>query len=272
MDILFYTVVGLIAATFGSLVGLGGGIIIVPALVYLGPYFIGESIPISTAVGTSLAVLIFTALSSTVTFFKQKRVDFKSGWLLFITCGPGAMLGSYTTQYVNAKSFQLGFGIFMLFMAVLLILRDYLKPLDIKWSIERTYTDGKGQTFQYGYSVLPVLVIGLAVGFIAGLFGVGGGALLVPVMVILFRYPPHVATATSMFVILLSALMGSTTHFALGEVNLWMVLGLAPTAIVGGWLGAVIASRLGSKKLLWVLRVTFLLVALKMIWEGAFLS
>lgn len=75
-----------------------------------------------------------------------------------------------------------------------------------------------------------------------------------------------------MFVILLSALMGSTTHFALGEVNLWMVLGLAPTAIVGGWLGAVIASRLGSKKLLWVLRVTFLLVALKMIWEGAFLS
>lgn len=123
-------------------------------------------------------------------FFKQKRVDFKSGWLLFITCGPGAMLGSYTTQYVNAKSFQLGFGIFMLFMAVLLILRDYLKPLDIKWSIERTYTDGKGQTFQYGYSVLPVLVIGLAVGFIAGLFGVGGGALLVPVMVILFRYPP----------------------------------------------------------------------------------
>ncbi len=73
MDILFYTVVGLIAATFGSLVGLGGGIIIVPALVYLGPYFIGESIPISTAVGTSLAVLIFTALSSTVTFFLNKN-------------------------------------------------------------------------------------------------------------------------------------------------------------------------------------------------------
>lgn len=272
MNILFYTAVGLIAATFGSLVGLGGGIIIVPALVYLGPYFVGDSISIATAVGTSLAVLIFTALSSTITFYKQKRIDFKSGWFFFITCGPGAMLGSYTTQYVHAKSFQLGFGIFMLFMAILLILRDYLKPFDIQWKIERTYTDGKGQTFQYGYSVLPALVVGLAVGFISGLFGVGGGALLVPVMVILFHYPPHVATATSMFVILLSALMGSTTHLILGEVNLWMVLGLAPSAIIGGWLGAITASRLSSSKLLWVLRATFVLVALKMIWEGAFLN
>ncbi|MCP1311765.1 sulfite exporter TauE/SafE family protein [Paenibacillus tyrfis] len=272
MSILFYTAVGLIAATFGSLVGLGGGIIIVPALVYLGPTFVGETISVSTAVGTSLAVLIFTALSSTLTFVKHKRVDFKSGWLLFITCGPGAMLGSYTTQFVNAKSFQLSFGLFMLLMAILLVLRDYLKPLKVKWHIQRTYTDGNGNTYHYGYSVLPALIIGLMVGFISGLFGIGGGSLFVPAMVLLFRYPPHVATATSMFVILLSSLMGSFTHFSLGEVNLWMVLGLAPSAIVGGWLGAKIASRLSGKKLLWVLRVTFVIVSFKMIWEGLVLA
>ncbi|AFC27873.1 hypothetical protein PM3016_930 [Paenibacillus mucilaginosus 3016] len=268
MSILFYTAVGLLSATFGSLVGLGGGIIIVPALVYLGPYFVGESISVATAVGTSLAVLIFTALSSTLTFVKQKRVDFKSGWLYFLTCGPGAMLGSYVTQFVDASSFQLSFGIFMLLMAILLILRDAMKPINIQWSIKRTYTDGQGQTFQYGYSVLPALCIGLAVGFISGLFGIGGGSLFVPAMVLLFRYPPHVATATSMFVILLSSILGSLTHLGLGEVNLWMVAGLAPTAIVGGWLGALIASRLSSRKLMWVLRITFILVAIKMIWEG----
>ncbi|CAG7659163.1 sulfite exporter TauE/SafE family protein [Paenibacillus allorhizosphaerae] len=272
MSFLFYTAVGLIAATFGSLVGLGGGIIIVPALVYLGPFFLGEHISVATAVGTSLAVLIFTALSSTMAFFKQKRVDFKSGWLYFITCGPGAMLGSYTTQFVNAKSFQLSFGFFMLLMAILLVLRDYMKPLNIKWSIERTYTDGSGRTFQYGYSVLPALATGLAVGFISGLFGIGGGSLFVPVMVLLFRYPPHVATATSMFVILLSSIMGSFTHLSLGEVDLWMVLGLAPSALIGGWLGAQIASRLSSKKLLWVLRITFVVVSIKMIWEGLYIS
>ncbi|WP_192702240.1 sulfite exporter TauE/SafE family protein [Paenibacillus sp. OAS669] len=268
MEILFYTAVGLLAATFGSLVGLGGGVIIVPALVYLGPVFVGQPISVATAVGTSLAVLIFTALSSTLTFFKQKRVDFKSGWLYLITCGPGAMLGSYTTQFVNAKSFQLSFGIFMLCMATLLVLRDYMKPLNIRWRIQRSFTDSQGQVHEYGYGFVPALIIGLAVGFISGLFGIGGGSLFVPAMVIIFRYPPHIATATSMFVIFLSSIMGSFTHLSLGEIDGWMVLGLAPSALIGGWLGAKIASKLSSKKLLWVLRVTFFIVAIKMIWEG----
>lgn len=272
MSILFYTVVGLLAATLGSLVGLGGGIIIVPALVYLGPYFVHEHVSVATAVGTSLAVLIFTALSSTLTFVKQKKVDFKSGLLYFITSGPGAMLGSYTTQFVNAKSFQLSFGLFMLFMAILLVLRDYLKPIKVDWAIRREYTDGKGDTYEYGYSVLPALAVGLLVGYISGLFGIGGGSLFVPVMVLLFRYPPHVATATSMFVILLSSVMGSVTHFVLGEIDFWMVLFLAPSALAGGWLGARIASRLSTKKLLWVLRITFILVAVRMIWEGLTLT
>ncbi|TDF91871.1 sulfite exporter TauE/SafE family protein [Paenibacillus piri] len=268
MSLLFYLVVGLLAATIGSLVGLGGGVIIVPALVYLGPMLIGQTVPVAVAVGTSLAVLIFTALSSTLTFVKQRRVDFKSGWLYFITCGPGAMLGSYTTQFVNAKSFQLAFGFFMLFMAILLLLRDKIKPLKVIWPIQRTFTDAQGTEHTYGYGIVPALIIGLAVGFISGLFGIGGGSLFVPAMVLLFRYPPHVATATSMFVIFLSSIMGTITHLQLGEVDGWMVLGLAPSALVGGWLGAKIAGRLSSKKLLWVLRVTFLLVALKMIQEG----
>ncbi|MED4602600.1 sulfite exporter TauE/SafE family protein [Paenibacillus validus] len=268
MSFLFFTAVGLIAATFGSLVGLGGGIIIVPALVYLGPLFVGQTISVSTAVGTSLAVLIFTALSSTLAFLKQKRVDFRSGLLYFMTCGPAAMLGSYVTQFVDAQSFQLYFGFFMMFMAILLILRDYIKPINVRWSVQRTYIDASGQTFEYGYSLIPALAIGSAVGFISGLFGIGGGSLFVPAMVLLFRYPPHVATATSMFVILLSSVMGTVTKLSLGEVDLWMVLCLAPTAVLGGWLGAQIASRLSSKKLLWVLRISFVLIASKMILEG----
>jgi uncharacterized membrane protein YfcA len=268
MGFLFYTVVGLLAATLGSLVGLGGGVITVPALVYLGPLFIGQEISVATAVGTSLAVLCFTALSSTAAFYKQRRVDFRSGWLYFITCGPGAMIGSYMTQFVNAKSFQLAFGLFMLVMALLLIMRDYIKPLQVHWRIQRSFTDASGTRHNYSYSVIPALLIGLAVGFISGLFGIGGGSLFVPAMVLIFRYPPHIATATSMFVIFLSSIMGSVTHISLGEVDGWMVLGLAPSALVGGWLGAKIAGKLSTKKLMWVLRITFLLVALKMIWEG----
>ncbi|TBL67905.1 sulfite exporter TauE/SafE family protein [Paenibacillus thalictri] len=268
MSFLFYIVVGLVAATFGSLVGLGGGIIIVPALVYLGPFFLGKEVAVSTAVGTSLAVLIFTALSSSFTFYKQKKIDFKSGWLYFITSGPGAILGSYLTGFLNAKSFQTYFGFFMLLMALLLIFRDKIKPLNVRWGIQRTFTDQKGDTYSYGYSVFPALLVGLIVGLISGLFGIGGGSLFVPAMVLLFRYPPHIATATSMFVIFLSSITGSITHVALGEVDFLMVLGLAPSALVGGWLGANIAGKLSGNKLLWVLRISFFIVAVRMIWEG----
>ncbi|NHN34595.1 sulfite exporter TauE/SafE family protein [Paenibacillus agricola] len=268
MSFLFFTAVGLLAATLGSLVGLGGGIIIVPALIYLGPYFIGKEVSVATAVGTSLAVLIFTAFSSTWSFHKQRKVDFRSGWLYFLTCGPGAMLGSFLTQFVDATTFQLAFGIFMLIMALLLIFKGYLKPVNVRWAIQRTYTDDHGAVHTYGYGALPALAIGLVVGIISGLFGVGGGSLFVPAMMLLFRYPPHVATATSMFVIFLSSIMGTVTHVALGEVDVWMVLGLAPSALVGGWIGARIASSLSSGKLLWVLRITFFLVAVRMIWEG----
>jgi uncharacterized membrane protein YfcA len=268
MSLLFFTAIGLLSATLGSLVGLGGGIIIVPALIYLGPHFIGEEVPVATAVGTSLAVLIFTASSSTWSFHKQRKVDFRSGWLYFSTCGPGAMLGSYLTQFVNAQSFQLAFGIFMLIMALLLILQGHLKPLNVKWALQRTYTDSNGTVHTYGYGILPALAIGLIVGVISGLFGVGGGSLFVPAMMLLFRYPPHLATATSMFVIFLSSIMGTATHITLGEVDGWMVLGLAPSALAGGWLGAKIASSLSSGKLLWVLRITFFIVAVRMIWEG----
>ncbi|WP_281889622.1 sulfite exporter TauE/SafE family protein [Paenibacillus sp. YYML68] len=272
MSILFYTAVGLVAATFGSLVGLGGGIIIVPALVYLGPLFVGESITISTAVGTSLAVLIFTALSSTAAFMRQQRVDFRSGWLFFTTSGPAAMLGSYMTHFIDAQSFQLGFGLFMLCMSMLLIFRDRIPPLRVNWSIKRTYVDSNGHKHVYGYSIPTALLLGFLVGAISGLFGIGGGSLFVPAMVLLYRYPPHMATATSMFVILLSSITGTVMHASLGEVDYGMVLYLAPTAIIGGLLGAKIASKLSSTKLLWVLRISFLLIACKMIFEGSGLT
>ncbi|KJB86433.1 hypothetical protein AZ66_18920, partial [Paenibacillus sp. E194] len=97
--IVFLVLIGLIAATFGSLVGLGGGIIIVPGLIFFGPHLLGVPISSQTAVGTSLAVLIFTALSSTLAYMKVKRVDWRSGAIYFITSGPASMLGAALTEY-----------------------------------------------------------------------------------------------------------------------------------------------------------------------------
>jgi uncharacterized protein len=261
---------GAVSATFGSIVGLGGGIIIVPVLIYIGPLLLNQEISTTLAVGTSLTVLIFTAASSTLTYMKDKKVDFKSAWLYFITSGPAAMLGALLTGKFEPKMFQLVFGLFMLFISALLIFKNRIKPINVQWPIQRKFTDAQGVTAEYGYNIPAALAVGFGVGLISGLFGIGGGSLFVPAMVLLFRYPAHVATATSMFVIFLSAILGSITHLYNGDVGGWLVLALAPGAWLGGWLGARIVRRISSNGLMWLLRVTLIVLAMKLIWSGLF--
>lgn len=266
--ILLLILIGIISATFGSIVGLGGGIIIVPALIYIGPIFLEREISTATAVGTSMAVLILTALSSSLTYYKLQRIDFRSAWLFFITSGPAAVLGASLTGKLGQGTFQLVFGSFMMVMAMLMVARDYLKPININWRIQREFTDSAGITHSYGYNIAPALALGLGVGLISGLFGIGGGSLFVPAMVLLFRYPPHVAAATSMFVILLSSILGTGSHMLFGDIDWLSTAALAPGALIGGWLGARIATRMSGKGLLWLLRLTLFALAIRMIWTG----
>ncbi|TJY42480.1 sulfite exporter TauE/SafE family protein [Cohnella pontilimi] len=260
--------IGVISAVFGSIVGLGGGIITVPVLILIGPDLLGEPVPSQVAVGTSLAVLIFTALSSTWTYQKQGKVDFRSGWLFFATSGPSAMVGAQLTKHIQQGPFEFAFGLFMFVMFALMVARERMKPLVIDWPIMRTFTDGQGQTYHYGYNVWVGLLIGCGVGLASGLFGIGGGSLFVPLMVLLFRFPPHVATATSMFVILLSSILGSGVHAWHGHIDWRLFAFLAPGALIGGRVGAVIASKLSGRQLLWLLRATLLAMAVYLIIKG----
>ncbi|GKU80584.1 sulfite exporter TauE/SafE family protein [Paenibacillus sp. L3-i20] len=268
MEWIVLVLIGVVAAMFGSIVGLGGGIIIVPAVIYIAPSLIGQPVDHATAVGISLTVLIVTALASTLSYAKRKIVDFRTAMLFFITSGPAAIIGSAITGYLKAGTFQLVFGLFMLLMAGLLIARDYMKPFNKKWPVVRTITDATGKEHTYSYGVVPALAIGFGVGLISGLFGIGGGSLFVPLMVLLFSFPPHIATATSMFVIFLSSILGSGMHVVLGEINWLLVLALAPGAWIGGKLGAMIALRMSGKWLLWLLRITLLVLAAQLIIEG----
>lgn len=268
MGLLFLFVVGIVAAVFGSIVGLGGGIIMVPVLVLLGERIVGDPVTTQIAVGTSLAVLIFTALSATYTYRKQGKVDVRTGWLFFATSGPSAMVGAQLTTGIAQGPFQLSFGLFMFVMFGLMIARQRMKPLRVQWSVQRTFTDGSGAVHTYGYNIALALIIGCGVGLCSGLFGIGGGSLFVPLMVLLFRFPPHVATATSMFVILLSSVLGSGVHAWHGNIDWLLFAALMPGAIIGGRLGAVIASRMSGKQLIGLLQATLLVMAVYLIIQG----
>ncbi|GGK22019.1 UPF0721 transmembrane protein YunE [Caldalkalibacillus thermarum] len=262
-------IVGLVAGTIGSLVGLGGGVFIVPALIYLCIIYPDMQVSPQMAVGTSLVVVTVTALSSTLSYLKQKKVDVGCALLFFLASGPGAMVGAYINRFMEIKHFNLSFGLFMILMALLLAVKGKLSKKDISWGVTKRYHDPQsGEEYAYGYHRGLGLAIAFLVGMLSGLFGIGGGSLFVPAMILLFHFPVQVAAATSMFIIFLSSILGSATHYYFGHIDWWLVLGLAPGAWIGGRLGAYISTKMKAKGIELLLRLMLVIIGLRMIWQG----
>ncbi|PMC34687.1 hypothetical protein CJ195_21915 [Bacillus sp. UMB0899] len=266
MEYILLLVGGLLAGTIGSLVGLGGGIVIVPLLIGLGAISFIDVTPQIT-VGTSMITVFITGLSSTLAYMKQKQVDYKSSLYLFIGSGPGSILGSWFNRYFNDDSFSLYFGFFIILVAILLMVKNKIKPIgqQNKSTVTRTIITPEGKQITYGINLALAIPIACLVGFLSGLFGIGGGSLLVPAMIILFSFPPHIAIASSMMIVFLSAILSSITHISLGNVNWLFVLFLLPGAWFGGKLGAYLNTRLSSNVLVMILRVVLIIVGIRMI-------
>ncbi|SMQ83989.1 hypothetical protein SAMN05444673_5670 [Bacillus sp. OV166] len=272
MEWIILVVIGLIASSLGSLIGLGGGIIIVPSLLYLSTLSAFGHITPQVAVGTSLFTMIFTGLSSTLAYMKHKTVDYKSGLIFLIGSGPGSILGAWVTEGLHMKTFNIFFGLFIIFISIILLLKDRLKPIPYRKDrgFIRTFIDNAGKTFEYGYNPIIGVLIAFVVGFLSGVFGVGGGSLMVPTMILVFFFPPHVATATSMFMILPTSLLSSITHITLGNVDWLYALALVPGAWIGAKVGVFLNTKLKSKTIVLMLRTILVIVGIRLIYQGIF--
>lgn len=274
MEYIVLLLIGLVSGTVGALVGLGGGIIIVPAVIFFSTSTVLlDTLTPQVVVGMSTIVMIFTGLSSTLAYMKHKTVDYKAGLIFFIGSGPGGIIGANVNKFLDISSFQLYFGLFVIFMAIILLVKDRIQPLQIKNSkgkVIQSYHASDGAETVYGYHPMLAVVISFFVGFTSGLFGVGGGSILVPVMIILFFFPPHVAVATSMFMVFLSSVTNSITHITLGNVDWLYTLALIPGAWFGAKLGAYINSRLKSKSIENLLKFVLILIGIRLVYQGIF--
>lgn len=269
--VIFLLITGLLAGIIGALVGLGGGIIIVPGLLFLqGTFGLLDDLTPQKAVGISTVIMVFTGLSSTLAYMKHKTVDYKTGLIFFIGSGPGGILGSFVNKTLDIQSFYIFFGAFIIVISIILLIKDWLKPSTLinKATIKKTFHDSTGKEYTYGYNPTLAILICFVVGFCSGLFGIGGGSLIVPTMILLFLFPPHVAVATSMFIVFLSSLTNSITHISLGNVVWIYAFALIPGAWIGAKLGAYINTRIKSKTVVAVLRMVLLVIGLKLIFEG----
>jgi len=244
------TALAFLVGIASALMGVGGGFIVVPALAML------YGIDPHNAVGTSSLMIVFTALSSTLAYAMQKRIDYRVGSLMALGTVPGGALGAYATNFVKSKELAALFGIFEIAIA----LRMAIKPGGIadrkasggRWIWERTVIDSKGERFEYRANVMPALAMSFFGGFASGFFGIGGGAVMVPVMVLVAGIPMHLAVAASMFMMIFTSISAAATHLLLGNTLLEHSLFLAIGIVGGTQVGARVARRLRAK---WLTRV-----------------
>lgn len=273
MGYLLLSIIALCAGILGSLVGLGGGVILIPATLFFGINlgFFPDITP-QRVVGLSVIMMIFIGLSSTISYMRSKQVDFISGLIFFIGSAPGTILGAWLNKGLDIDSFNLYFGFLLIVLSTILFVRDKLKPINwfINHGLKRSFTDRQGQSFEYGYPIWFVVLFSFFVGMISGLFGIGGGSLLVPAMVLLFRFPPHVAVATSMFMVFLTSLVNSMSHIYLGNIPWHYTIPVIVGAYVGAKLGSALNKRLKSKTVVLVLQIVMVLIGIQSILEGLF--
>lgn len=267
MEWIFLFLIGFFAATLGSIIGLGGGIIIIPILTFMSQYtpFFHEVTP-QYAVGVSTITIVMTALSASLANRKKKTIAYRMGIYLFIGAAPGAFFGAYTNKFLDFSAFSLYYGVFLIIAAGILMLKSRIRPLKLKmYTSENTYTDNQGITHTYIYSPVIGIPLAFCVGFISGIFGIGGGTLLVPGMMLFFGVPAIVAAATSMFVILGTSILNTIQQITYDHV-IWMyVLFLIPGAWIGGIVGPYISSKIKGRTIVILLQATMIIIGIQFI-------
>jgi hypothetical protein len=252
-------ILGLLIGVLASLTGVGGGAIIVPILSLL------YAFTPASAVGTSLAAIVFTAVAATVTYWRQKRIFFRIGVIVSFATAPGAVIGAYLTEVVSATFLGVAFSVFLMIVAIKILTeitprRRRDKKIDIE--IQGSEND----LFNYKRSRLYLaFALGFVSGVISGLLGVGGGIVLVPLLIFILELDIHVAVATTMFTMIFTALAGVTQHFLLGNVNFEVALMLGVGSILGTQIGAYLYKRASNTLLRGVFAVILLAISVEMI-------
>jgi hypothetical protein len=228
---------GIGIGALGTLIGAGGGWMIVPLLLF-GYHFSPQE-----AVGTSLAVVFLNALSGSFAYMVQGRVLYKMGLAFAIATIPGALVGALLVQYLESHWFSMLFGMFLLLIAAFLH-RGWQWPFVPQTSAHAS--NERLQAFR-SPSMRLGIVISFLVGVISSLFGIGGGIIHVPFLIVMLGIPVHAATATSHFVLAITSLTGTLVFFWHGQVRVPVAVGMGLGVLLGAQLGAFLSMRMPSE-------------------------
>lgn len=251
----FFTLfpIGVAIGFVASILGLGGGVFISPLLLLAG--FVATQ---PEAAGTSVAAVVFTGVSASIAYFRRKVIDFRIGLLFMPTAIIGVFLGKFIIEGVDPSWLTIAFGVFLLYPMVMMLLGK--TPKDAKARL-------KGWSSGSRYYLL-VALIGLVAGVATKVFGVGGGTVFVPSLVVLLGIDIVTAVATSLFVMVPIAIISASTSWIAGTLHWALALPLILGIIIGAQIGPRVGQRISKKLIRQIFGVVLLYAAISMIHKG----
>jgi uncharacterized membrane protein YfcA len=258
--------VGVLAGTYGTLVGAGGGFVIIPAFLLLYP---DDSAAVVTSI--SLAVVLFNATSGSAAYARLRRIDYRSGVAFALATIPGAVAGALATQVVPRRVFDGLFAGVLISVSAYIALRPTLSEGGGRWQPRpnsyRDLTDMEGNRYTYAFNWQTGVAISFFVGLLASFLGLGGGVIHVPVMVAVLGFPAHIAVATSHFILVFTSLAATLVHVVTGDLSGdWpKVIPLAVGAVTGAQAGARLSQRLPEKVIVRLLALALFTVGIRLL-------
>jgi uncharacterized protein len=242
LEELWFIPLGFVAGLLGSIIGLGGGIIIVPVLSFLG-------YPPALAASNSIFAVFSNAAASSISYARQKRIEYQIGLKLGLLSIPGTVFGAYLSTDITPSLFKIFFGIILISASI--------------YIYSKRKIESKSKNISKQIMILAIGASFLA-GIISGLFGVGGGIVFVPLMVIAMGLSMKNAAPTSQFILLFASASALITHSILGHPDFYQALLLSAGAFVGGLVGARLSLEIKENALKILISIVMVAAAVKL--------
>ncbi len=273
-SILVLILAGFFIGAMGTLIGAGGGFILVPLLILTHPEF-----PPAIITAVSMAIVACNAISGSIAYSRSGRIDFKAGIIFALFTIPGSILGVFTTEYIPKDAFRLVFGVVLILLAVFLffkpkpiIQKQYKPGNEPKGWKKHELDDKNGIHYAYSYNQNKGILISIIVGYLSPLLGIGGGIIHVPAMVQWLHFPVYIATATSHFILAVMSTVSVIVHILKGSYNdpyiLRMVICICIGVIGGAQLGAYLSHQLKGNTIIRALAICLGIVGLRILLAG----
>ena len=241
VDVLIIFLVSIVAGFVGALFGLGGGVLIIPFLTLV------EGVPVPLAVGASIVSVVATSSASAATYVQDHLTNLRLGMFLEIGTVAGAITGAFVSVFLPASALFILFGIILLYATMVMIrARGIDFPANVRpdktsriLALGSQYEDQSlNRVVKYEVTRTPLTVfIGYFAGIVSGLLGVGGGVINVPTMNLVSKVPVKVASATSNFMIGVTAAASASVYLLRGDVHPLLaaplIIGVAGGALLG---------------------------------------